>query len=68
MSEKQNIALYPDLLAEWDWEKNNELGLNPAILTFSSGKKVHWKCSKGHSWMATIDNRNHGNKCPICSS
>ena len=66
MAEKKYIIDNPDLMAEWDWEKNNELGLNPAILTFSSGKKVHWKCSKGHSWMATIDNRNHGNKCPIC--
>ena len=67
MAEKKYIIDNPNLMAEWDWEKNNEFGFNPSKLTFSSGKKVCWKCSKGHSWMATIDNRNHGNKCPICS-
>lgn len=33
-----------------------------------SGKKVWWKCQKGHSWKASIVSRNRGNGCPICSN
>ncbi len=53
-------------MAEWNWEKNNELGLDPKTLTLGSGKKVWWKCDKGYEWQATIASRNSGNGCPIC--
>ena len=55
-------------MAEWDWEKNNELNFNPDELTLGSHKKVWWRCSQGHEWQATIKNRNNGNGCPYCSS
>ena len=54
-------------MAEWDWEKNNELGLRPDKLTYGSNKKAWWKCSKGHEWQASIYSRNQGNGCPYCS-
>ncbi|MBQ4558636.1 MAG: zinc-ribbon domain-containing protein [Clostridia bacterium] len=54
-------------MAEWNWEKNDGLGLNPEILTLGSGKKVWWKCSKGHKWQARIADRNKGRGCPYCS-
>ena len=56
---------YPDLLKEWDFEKNK--GLSPWDVSPNSNKKVWWKCSQGHEWQATINSRNKGNGCPYCS-
>ena len=33
----------------------------------NSGKKVWWKCDKGHEWQATMSSRNQGHGCPYCS-
>lgn len=66
--EKKYLIDNPTLMAEWNWEKNNELGLDPKILTCGSGKKAWWKCSKGHEWLATITHRNSGQGCPYCSN
>ena len=68
MAEKKYIIDNAELMAEWNWEKNNELGFDPETLTLGSNKKVWWKCSKGHEWQATVNNRNRGNSCPICNS
>ena len=40
----------------------------PENFAESSGKKVWWKCKKGHEWQATIASRNSGTGCPICNS
>ena len=54
-------------MAEWDWEKNNELGFDPKTLTCGSGKRVWWKCSECHNWQASIANRSyHESGCPYC--
>ena len=63
---KKYLIDNPKLMAEWNWEKNNELGLNPKALTLGSHQKTWWKCSKGHEWQAIIGNRHRGNGCPIC--
>ncbi len=55
----------PTLAKEWNYEKNN--GLTPVDVMSSSGKKVWWKCNKGHEWQASIDHRNRGTSCPYCS-
>ena len=68
MAEKKYIIDNAELMAEWNWEKNNELGFDPKVLTLGSNKKVWWECNKGHEWQATIKNRNKGNGCPYCSS
>ena len=67
MAEKKYIIDNAELMAEWNWEKNNELGFDPKTLTLGSHKKVFWKCSKNHEWQAIIDSRNKGNGCPYCS-
>ncbi len=67
MAEKKYIIDNAELMAEWNWEKNNELGFDPKVLTLGSNKKVWWECSKGHEWQATIANRNKGQGCPYCS-
>ena len=55
----------PSLASEWNYDKNN--GLTPADVMPNSGKKVWWKCSKGHEWQSNIDNRSKGTGCPYCS-
>jgi hypothetical protein len=56
------------LITEWDWEKNNELGLSPNRLTLGSNKKAAWVCKEGHKWVATINNRAlKSSGCPYCS-
>ena len=67
MAEKKYIIDNAELMAEWNWEKNNEFGFDPKTLTLGSHTKAWWKCSKGHEWQASINNRNKGNGCPYCS-
>ena len=54
----------PKLASEWNYEKNGDLA--PKDFMANSHRKVWWKCSKGHEWQATINNRNKGNGCPHC--
>jgi len=65
--EKQYVSDNAQLMAEWDWERNSELGMDPPNLTCGSHKKVWWKCDKGHEWQAVIGSRNNGCGCPYCS-
>ena len=65
--EKQYVSDNAQLMAEWNWEKNDELGFDPKILTLGSNKKAWWKCSKEHEWQATIFHRNNGMRCPYCA-
>lgn len=58
----------PTLAKEWNYEKNGRL--KPESFTANSGKKVWWKCSKGHEWQTSILNRNHKKSptnCPYCA-
>ena len=46
----------PDLLSEWDYEKNGDL--LPTKITARSGKKVWWKCPIcNRSWIAAVHDR-----------
>lgn len=55
-----------DLLRnEFDDRKNS---VDPSTLGRSSTQKVWWKCSRGHSWEATVRARTSaGQGCPFCS-
>ena len=55
----------PNLAKEWHPTLNGEL--RPTDISRGSGKKVWWKCSKGHEWIATVNSRSNGNGCPYCS-
>ena len=63
--EKKYITDNPNLIAEWNYEKN--IDLDPSKLTLGSSKKVWWKCQKGHEWQAVVSSRNKGSGCPYCS-
>ncbi len=62
------VVEYPDLMAEWDYEKNSQLRLVPEQIGAGSHTKVWWKCSNGHSWYAMVSNRTgHNRACPYCA-
>jgi hypothetical protein len=62
----------PELCEEWDYEKNGDL--TPDKLSYSSNKKVWWKCQNGHEWVSSPNQRHLKNKtndkkykeCPYC--
>ena len=68
MSDKIYISELPNLMSEWDWDKNTAEGLSPERLQHKSNKKAHWVCEKGHKWICSIDNRTSGQNCPYCSN
>lgn len=58
---------FPELVKQWDYDKNNPEGVFPSDITRGSHKVVWWKCRKGHSWRAHIYHRTAGKGCPYCS-
>ena len=62
------IHTHPDLLTEWDYNKNNANNINVNTITYGSHVKAWWKCSQyGHSFEAIVRNRTHGSGCPYCT-
>lgn len=56
------------LSEEWDWEKNDEMGIKPDEVTAGSHKKAAWRCKMGHEWEAAVSSRvRMGCGCPYCS-
>ena len=37
-------------------------------VTVGTTKKLLWRCSKGHEWIATVNSRSQGRGCPYCSN
>ena len=60
------LTITPRLKEEWDFEKNKNIIASNVIT--GSNKKYWWKCSKNHSWQATVWSRQKGNNCPFCSN
>lgn len=71
MTNPKTVEDSPRLIAQWDWEKNTELGLDPKNLKPMSNKKAWWICKDHpeHSWETTIATRSrskYDNGCPYC--
>lgn len=65
---KAYLTDVPELLAEWDTEKNDP-ALSPTAITVGSNRRVWWRCKKGHSWEETVVKRTHdGKPCPYCTN
>ncbi len=64
---KDLISLFPQIAAEWDYEKNEDL--DPSMLSPGSNHKVWWVCPKGHHYRAWINDRtgSHKSGCPYCA-
>ena len=63
--ESSLAARNPALAAEWHPEKNGTV--RPEMVSHSSTKAVWWLGRCGHEWRSSVDNRKHGNGCPICA-
>lgn len=61
------ISDVPELLSEWDVDKNSGIGLSANKLTLGSNKDVYWKCSVGHEWTEAVYHRAKGKPCPYCA-
>ena len=58
---------HPEVLANWNYEKNGQNNITPNNISKSYSKKVWWKCEKGHSYQREVYNQRKGlAKCPIC--
>jgi DNA-directed RNA polymerase subunit RPC12/RpoP len=63
------ISENEELMKEWNWEKNNSLGIFPDKLSTASKLKVWWKCQLNHEWENTIYHRSiRLQNCPYCSN
>ncbi|MGI1813943.1 zinc-ribbon domain-containing protein [Priestia sp. TGN 0903] len=59
------LNMYPLIAEEWHSEKNSVK--KPENYLPGSMEKVWWKCSKGHEWQASINNRVYKkSNCPKC--
>ena len=63
---KELVKDIPALMREWDYEKNNSLGVFPDKLGSQSNTYAYWICKYGHRWKAKINNRYNGRGCPEC--
>ncbi|HHT7238826.1 TPA: zinc-ribbon domain-containing protein [Bacillus cereus] len=70
MSVKSFLIENNELMKEWNWDRNNELGLDPYKVTSGSPKKVWWICSIGHEWQSSPNNRSKPSRpsCPYCGN
>lgn len=57
----------PEVAKEWHPVNNGML--LPTMVTSGSKKRVWWKCSEGHEWVAIIYSRTGKQKCgcPVCA-
>lgn len=62
-------TLRPDLMKEWDWDKNSAAGIFPNKLKVTSNTRVWWMCSKcKNSYDSMLASRTYENcNCPYCS-
>ena len=61
---------YPELLNEWDYEKNE--GIDPYKILHATHTNVDWICNKNpeHKWKTDVSsrtNKNHPTGCPRCA-
>ena len=52
---------HPELAAEAD-------GWDPTTMIAGTGKKLAWRCNKGHKWIAAGNDRTRWGGCPVCTN
>ena len=59
----------PELLKEWNYEKNEEKGITPYSISRGKEIKVWWKCSNCHSdYESYVYTKKENSGCPYCSN
>lgn len=58
---------FPEIAKEWHPTKNKNLTAQD--VSTHSGRRVWWRCKKGHEWQVQVNSRTRGEGtwCPICS-
>ena len=64
--EESLFCVFPEVAVEWNYEKNGSL--SPRHILYGTGRKVWWKCKRGHEWEASVLSRSRGRGCPYCSN
>lgn len=60
-------TLYPELLIEWDFEKNEDV--QPNTIVAGTGRKVWWKCTKcNQRYEKRVNQKVMYPKCPFCKN
>lgn len=68
MSKKIPLTNYPELLKEWNYEKNDKNGVFPQNVASHAKDKVWWICKEGHEWETDPGHRVRlGSNCPYCA-
>lgn len=67
LADNSLLKNHPEMFYNWDFEKNDELGLDVYKVTKGSNKKVHWKCQYGHTWIKTVNAQVRNNQCKFCN-
>lgn len=66
-NKKTYISQIPELISEWDWEKNSQIGIFPDKISHGSTKYAYWICKEKHSYKARVDHRTISKSgCPYC--
>lgn len=61
-------TVYPELLEQWDYVTNGELGLTPEMISPGSDKRVWWICKRcGNRFCRTVEQTRRNNNCSQCS-
>lgn len=59
------VSESPEYMADWDWETNSSLGIEPDQITTKSRTRVHWVCHVcGGKWDISLRWRRG---CPYCN-
>ena len=59
----------PELLDEWDYEKNGQFGNTPENISAGARVAVWWKCKNAHSYRTTPNSKTGKHTgCPYCSN
>ena len=69
--EEPIVKTNPELLQEWDFERNDKDGIFPENITNHNSKtQIHWVCKRGHHWRKSVSYRLHNTlgKCPKCQA
>jgi DNA-directed RNA polymerase subunit RPC12/RpoP len=68
LAENAMLRHRPDLFDEWDFVKNDLIGLDVYTVSYGSGKMASWKCMKcGSSYERTIEKTVQALQCSYCS-
>ena len=61
------ISLKPEWVSDWNHKKNKDI--SPDSIGINSNKKIWWKCSEGHEWYVSPNQRlTYNTNCPNCAT